>query len=75
MTCTNLMYVLDDVIMSEGLYRWVRGKLPSYLDVIQQELRDFYISEYMSDKCSLSITTDKIGNSLIKPVSFPSSEK
>ena len=61
--------------MSEGLYRWVRGKLPSYLDVTQQELRDFYISEYMSDKCSLSITNDKIGNSLINPVSIPSSEK
>jgi len=61
--------------MSEGLYRRVRGKLPSYLDVTQQEMRDFYISEYMSDKCSLSITTDKIGNSLTNPVSNPSSEK
>jgi len=39
------MYVFDDVIMSEGLYRWVRGKLPSYLDVTEQELRDFYIFE------------------------------
>jgi len=61
--------------MSEGLYRWVRGKLPSYLDVTQQELRDLHIFEYMSDKCSLSITTDKTGNSLKDPVSTPSSEK
>jgi len=43
--CTNLTYVFDDVKMSEGLYSWVRGKLPSYLDVTQQELRDFHIFE------------------------------
>lgn len=61
--------------MSEGLYRWARGKLPSYLDVTQQELTDFHIFEYMSDKCLLSIATDKAGNSLINPVSIPSSEK